>query len=69
MSLRVEHEIHGRRKGRNVGVGIMLAGFVVLIMALTFVKITQIDFANAPGTASSASGTQTSTTTTAGATD
>ena len=44
MGLRVEHEIHGRRKSRNVGVGLMLAGFVVLIMALTYVKITQTDF-------------------------
>lgn len=58
MSIRAEHEIHGRRKGRNVGVGIMLAGFVVLIMALTFVKITQTDFARAPGTATQASGTE-----------
>lgn len=58
MSIRAEHEIHGRRKGRNVGVGVMLAGFVVLIMALTFVKITQIDFANAPGTATQATGTE-----------
>ena len=40
MSLKPEHEIHQRRKGRNVGVGLMLAGFVVLIMALTYVKIT-----------------------------
>ena len=60
MSIRTEHEIHGRRKGRNVGVGVMLAGFVVLIMALTFVKITQTDFARAPGTATSASGTEVS---------
>ena len=48
MSLRREHEIHGRRRGRNTGVGLMLGGFVLLIMALTFVKITQTDFSNAP---------------------
>ena len=48
MSLRREHEIHGRRKGRNMGVGLMLGGFVVLIMALTYVKITQTDFSKAP---------------------
>ena len=35
MSLKPEHEIHQRRKGRNVGVGLMLAGFVVLIMEPT----------------------------------
>jgi hypothetical protein len=44
MAIRTEHEIHTRRKGRNTGVGLMLAGFVVLIMALTYVKITQTDF-------------------------
>lgn len=56
MSIRAEHEIHNRRKGRNVGVGIMLAGFVVLVMVLTFVKITETDFTRAPGTANSAIG-------------
>jgi len=44
MSIQAEHEIHQRRKGRNVGVGLMLAGFVVLILALTYVKITSDDF-------------------------
>ena len=48
MSLRREHEIHDRRRGRNNGVGLMLVAFVVLIMALTFVKITQTDFSKAP---------------------
>ena len=46
MSLHKEHEIHTRRRGRNMGVGLMLAAFVLLIMALTFVKITQTDFTN-----------------------
>jgi len=52
MSLRQEHEIHTRRKGRNVGVGLMLGGFVILVMVLTYVKITQLDFQipNAPNT-------------------
>ncbi|AXI45727.1 cytochrome C oxidase assembly protein [Sulfitobacter sp. SK012] len=44
MSLNREHEIHTRRRGRNVGVGLMLGGFVLLIMVLTYVKITQTDF-------------------------
>ena len=44
MTIRVEHEIHTRRKGRNVGVGLMLGGFVVLVMVLTFTKITSTDF-------------------------
>lgn len=44
MELRPEHEIHVRRRGRNIGVGLMLGSFVVLIMVLTYVKITQTDF-------------------------
>ena len=44
MAIRAEHEIHTRRKGRNIGVGLMLAGFVVLVLALTFTKVTQGDF-------------------------
>ncbi|MEL6564324.1 MAG: cytochrome C oxidase assembly protein [Pseudomonadota bacterium] len=44
MSLRAEHELHRRRKGRNVGVGLLLGGFVVLILALTVAKVTSGDF-------------------------
>ncbi len=44
MPIRAEHEIHTRRKGRNVGVGLMLAAFVVLVLALTFTKVTSGDF-------------------------
>ncbi|MEM6888707.1 MAG: cytochrome C oxidase assembly protein [Pseudomonadota bacterium] len=44
MPIRAEHELHSRRRGRNVGVGLMLAGFVVLILALTVVKVTQGSF-------------------------
>lgn len=44
MAFRAEHEIHTRRKGRNVGVGLMLAGFVVLVLAITFTKVTSDDF-------------------------
>ena len=44
MAIRAEHEIHTRRKGRNVGVGLMLAAFVVLVLAITFTKVTSSDF-------------------------
>ncbi|MDW4499471.1 cytochrome C oxidase assembly protein [Sulfitobacter sp. D35] len=44
MPIRAEHEIHDRRRGRNVGVGLLLAGFVVLVMALTVAKVTSDDF-------------------------
>lgn len=56
MNIRVEHELHDRRKGRNVGVGLMLGAFVILVMVLTFVKITQTDFTRAMGTANPAAG-------------
>ncbi len=44
MAIKAEHEIHTRRKGLNVGVGLMLGAFVLLIMVLTFTKITSTDF-------------------------
>lgn len=42
MALRVEHELHARRKSRNVGVGLVLIGFVGLMFALSVVKITNL---------------------------
>jgi len=45
MSFKSEHELHGRRKGLNIGVGLMLGSFVLLIMLLTFTKITSPEFA------------------------
>ncbi|MEM6757927.1 MAG: cytochrome C oxidase assembly protein [Pseudomonadota bacterium] len=44
MSLRVEHDLHKRRRGRNTGVGLILGAFVVLILALTVAKVTSGDF-------------------------
>ncbi|WP_405402865.1 hypothetical protein [Paracoccus sp. Ld10] len=41
MALRTEHEIHGRRRSRNVGLGIVLLGFVALVFALTVVKVQE----------------------------
>lgn len=35
------HEIFGRRRSRNVGVGLVLAAFVVLVFAVTVVKLGQ----------------------------
>ena len=58
MNIRAEHEIHSRRKGRNVGVGLMLGAFVILVMVLTFVKITQTDFTKAAGAAGAAAAAQ-----------
>jgi hypothetical protein len=44
MAFRPEHELHSRRKSRNIGVGLMLVAFVVLVLALTFTKVTNGDF-------------------------
>ena len=40
MAIRVEHELHGRRLSRNVGVGLALVGFAALMFALSVVKIS-----------------------------
>lgn len=39
MALKVEHEIHGRRKGRNAGVGLLLLGMIGIVFGLTVVKV------------------------------
>ena len=39
MAIAREHEIHRRRLGRNVGVGLCLLGFVAVVFALSVVKI------------------------------
>lgn len=44
MGIRAEHEIHTRRKSLNIGVGVMLGTFVLLVMLLTFTKITSSEF-------------------------
>lgn len=36
-----DHELHGRRFSRNLGVGLALGGFAVLAFFLTVEKVTQ----------------------------
>ena len=36
-----EHELHTRRKGRNVSLGIAMGLFVALIFAVTIVKLSK----------------------------
>jgi hypothetical protein len=43
MTFRAEHEMHKRRFGRNLGLGLTLAAFVALVFALTVVKVTRGD--------------------------
>jgi hypothetical protein len=42
MTIRVEHELHDRRRGRNTGVGLILLGLVALVFGLTVVKVLQL---------------------------
>ncbi len=44
MAISKQHEIHTRRYGRNVGVGLLLAGFIAIIFGLTVVKVTRGDY-------------------------
>ena len=42
MTIRVEHELHGRRRGRNTGVGLLLVGLVGIVFGLTVVKVLNL---------------------------
>jgi phosphotransacetylase len=37
------HEIYDRRKSRNLGLGVVLAAFVLLVFAVTLVKLGEGD--------------------------
>lgn len=40
MAIKVEHELHKRRFGRNAGVGLVLVAFIAIVFGLTVVKVT-----------------------------
>jgi hypothetical protein len=44
MSFKVEHEIHHRRFGRNIGLALTLVGFIAIVFGLTVVKVTRGDY-------------------------
>lgn len=44
MNFRVTHDLHRRRFGRNLGVALVLAGFIGLMFGLTVVKVTSSGF-------------------------
>lgn len=54
MALRVEHELHRRRLGRNVALALVLLGFVGLVFGLTLVKTKRGDFNAVPPAADAA---------------
>lgn len=43
MALAREHEMHKRRSGRNMGVGLALMAFVALVYGLTVAKMQRGD--------------------------
>ena len=47
MALNTVHEIHKRRRSRNVGLGLVLVAFVALVFGLTVVKVQQGDLMEA----------------------
>ena len=46
--IRATHELHDRRKGRNLGVGLSLAALIAIVFGLTVVKVSTGDFAEKP---------------------
>lgn len=40
MAFRPDHELHRRRFGRNLGLGLVLVAFVGIVFGLTVVKVT-----------------------------
>ncbi len=38
--IRATHEIHERRKGRNLGLGLILLAFVGIVFGMTIVKMS-----------------------------
>lgn len=42
MAIKAEHELHKRRFSRNVGLGLVLVGFVALVYGLTVAKVGEI---------------------------
>lgn len=41
MAIARVHELHTRRFGRNLGLGLVLAAFVALVFGLTIVKVSR----------------------------
>jgi hypothetical protein len=48
MAIHRDHELHTRRRGRNLGLGLVLAAFAALIFGLTVVKISHLEEGRLP---------------------
>ena len=44
MNFQKPHELHERRKGRNIGVGLVLGALIAIVFGLTMVKVTSDGF-------------------------
>lgn len=42
MAINPEHELHARRRGRNLGLGLVLGAFAAIIFGLSVVKISHL---------------------------
>ncbi|WP_203564900.1 MULTISPECIES: hypothetical protein [Aliiroseovarius] len=42
MAIKAEHEMHKRRFSRNIGLGLVLVGFVALVYGLTVAKVGEL---------------------------
>jgi hypothetical protein len=40
MAITREHELHKRRSGRNIGLALVLVGFIALVFGLTIAKVS-----------------------------
>ncbi len=50
MAIHRDHELHGRRFGRNLGLGLVLGAFAALVFGLTVVKISHLEEGKLPQT-------------------
>ncbi|MEQ5870090.1 hypothetical protein J4E08_09275 [Sagittula sp. NFXS13] len=48
MAITKEHELHKRRRSRNVGLGLTLGAFIAIVFGMTMVKVSSGDFAMRP---------------------
>jgi hypothetical protein len=42
MAIRVEHPLHVRRRGKNLGLGLILVALVAVVFGLTVVKVLSL---------------------------
>ncbi|EBA09153.1 hypothetical protein [Sagittula stellata] len=56
MSITREHDLHKRRKSRNIGVGLALGAFIVIVFGMTVVKVERGDFQMQPAAATQGDG-------------